>query len=193
MLICVLVSDAESEFEPTDGLVAFWPLTKRFRGRNLVSNSIDLDLCDVTFNDNTNKLGLHVAYFDYSKHSYAAIQNNIDIALNTSFSWMALIYRDGDRHGNAPLIEWHDWNNFGAQVWIWDNKFFVRVVFDSCLDQTMSHGAFVWNTFWHTVAVSYDYENAILSVTVNGEKQWVQKTKCPGNLSFTPNLQVNKR
>jgi len=181
------------EFKRLDGLQHFWPLNSRYRGRNMVNSVADLSVLQVSYaNDPACKIWKYPpTRFFKAVGSYADILENEAIEQKQSFSFLATVYRIST--GDGPIFEWDDNKRWSTHIWIWQNKFYVNVVFDKCKYQNMFFNKPVQNKIWYTLGVSFDDKTKKIIMTVNSETVTKQAADCTSDLRASNYGHVNRR
>ncbi len=99
------------------GMLAFWPLNQRFKGRDLVTPVSEIHLHGVTYTDTLGHWLSPPVLFAGTSASYGQIVDSEHLRLPGSFSWMASVYMT---HGHqAPLFnaDLTTYPYYGAHVW----------------------------------------------------------------------------
>ena len=180
----------------TDDMIAFWPLNEQFGGKNLIDNSINFHLYDITFssaaaNDSWKS---PPAYFAGRSTSYAHLVDSPLLALSESFSWMAAFYQD--LNTNGPLFEMDLGPGVvGPLIWIHQDRFFFGVNYPTCPRADQQDSESVTNGQWYTYAVAYDHSNKMFSTWKNGVLEQKQQPACAENPTHegTVSIAIGKR
>jgi len=180
-------------FERLEGLQHFWPLNRKYKGRNMVNTATDLSVLQVSYDDvEVSKMWKSPpARFYKAVGSYADILDNDAIVQKESFSFLASVYRVAV--GDGPIFEWDDGKGWATHIWIWQNKFYVNVVFNTCRYQSMFFNKPVENNKWYTLGISFDAATKKIIMTVNGESVTKQAAYCTSDLKTARNAHINRR
>ena len=135
------------------------------------TGSGDLDLYGVTFpvTDSDNQWRSPPVQFAGTDASYATTTDT-KLIITKSFSWMGAVYFEEDVTG--PLMNFVDPGSWEPHIWITTNVNGVNRLYASAFyppQVYLRHTTSLQKNTWYILAVSWDYDNSLISMWVNGE------------------------
>jgi hypothetical protein len=172
-------------------MLGFWPLNKKYGGKNLASSHSDFVLSNVAYGSEDGEWKSAPVSFSTAADSYAELSGTGSIAVTRSFSWIGAIYRRTTTDG--PLFEWDNGGSYLTHIWIWKNKLSTTLYRTGCDWQHMFYSTIVENNKAYIFAVTYDGSTNTLSMYVDGNREDKHIQACASGMQDGNNVRINRR
>ena len=156
-------------------MLGIWPLSEASHGKNLVRDGPDVQLHGVRFTEDAGPWRSSPAQFQGSEQSYATGGGD-DLLITHSFSWMGAVWFDHYHYGMLLGYNGGD-DALGPRVKLQHDNAYAAIKYGSC-NNWFHHSVVLSPGEWHTLAVSVDYENKIMSVWADGQLETWQLDTC---------------
>ena len=161
--------------------IGFWPLLEKYDGRDFFHRTSDFEAHGIQHMNNAQKWKSSPGIF--GSPSYYYLPNfSPPLVLKKSFSWMVALTQTDNADG--PLFHYGSGDipdsspKNGPSIWIRNDKLEVRVSYPTCPDEVATLSITVKELTWNYLAVSFNYDEKIVSMWRNGVQERTSWRPC---------------